>query len=169
MEIKRRKKEEEKRRVEEEFEMNRIRTNPRKYMEKTQRLTAENKNLKYNNTSLTQTIKKFERILVLQKEMRQKVKFYRDKFHNASKINNAMRKEIKQVDNLENIEITQVDVRTSQKCSDCEENRKLGEFVKEKFESMNEKYKIIRKFTHRRVTEKQSRKVYMVYRGIHIM
>ena len=124
--------------------------------EKIRKLTEENESLKRNNNAFIQT---FERMVAFQDELKQKVKYYRDKYYSASKLIEATRKEVRLTEHLERETFAQREVDTSLNCSVGEENRRIEGSTKEKFESMHEQYKIIRKFKTRGATQYNRRKV----------
>ena len=152
---------EEKQRLKEEQEMKRIRENPRQYMKKVQRLTKENEFLKCDNNSLTQKIERFENALRFEVELKQKVKYYKDKLHSALKMmTDSMREDLKRTGSLEEKKSILTDTNSTPKCNFCGENQRMDQSIKEKFEAMNDEYQIIRKFTKIRAGEKKkSRKV----------
>ena len=139
--------------------MKRIREDLRQCKKKIQRLTEENKSLKRSKNSLAQKIKNYENMLVFQVELKQKVKYYRDKYHNALEMIEKARKEVKQTGNLEE-ESAQKGLETSLKCSLCGETRNLKGADKEKYESMHAQFKIIQKFKINGAKNKKKREVY---------
>ena len=163
MEKKRRETEEEERRVEEKRRLIEKWRNPRNHLEEIHRLTEEIESLKCNNKSLIQKMNKFERTLVSQDELKQKIKYYRDKLHSVSKTIKQMRKGVKQIGNLEGKASVHTKMDNDQKCNVCDETGRMDTSTKGNFESMNEKYKIIRKFTNRGFEKKKLKKVYTIY------
>ena len=146
--------------------MKRIRENPRKYMEQIQKLIKENKSLKSNNHCLTQKVERLENVLVLQVQLKQKAKYFKDKYYSALKMAEELRKEVGSNNNLEKQTGLLKEVNIHQKCSFCGEIPEKKKSIKETFEYMHGQYQIIRKFTNRRATqEKKTRKVYTIYIG----
>ena len=149
-------------RLKEEREIKKTQENSRKYEMRIQRLTEENKSLKSSKSSLTQKIKNYEKLVDHQVELKQKVGYYKDKYHSALKMIETAKKEVKKSDNLEE-ESAEKEEKNCLKCSLCGETRKLKGSVKEKFESMQGQYKIIRKFKINGAKKKKSREVYRMY------
>ena len=156
-------KEEQKKRRSKELEMKRIKENSRKQKEKILMLTVKNESLTCNNNLLNQKIKELKRITILKNELLQKEKYYRDKYLDVSKMIEALRKKVKQTENSKKETSVQREVNTGLDCSVCEENLNIKESIKEKFESMNDQYKIIQKFRKKRTTKKKYRKVNNIY------
>ena len=154
-----RRKIEEEWRIREEQKMKRIRENPKEYLKKFQKLTAQNESLKRKNNSLSQQVKRFESILIYQDELRQKVKYYKNKYIRVSKSRESTRKEVGQAADLEKKSSAQTEMNISRKCSFSGETGKIKGSIKEKFESMNEQYQIIRKFS---IKKKKTRKVHLL-------
>ena len=141
--------------------MKNIQQNSRKQKRTIERLTEENKSLKIHNNSLTQKIERLENALGFEVELKQKVKYYKDKLHSALKMmTDSMREDLKRTGSLEEKKSILTDTNSSPKCNFCGENQRMDQSIKEKFEAMNDEYQIIRKFTKRRAGEnKKSRKV----------
>ena len=135
--------------------MKRVFENHKNDREKMRRLIEENESLKSENNLLTGRINNFKKIKEFPNKLKQKVKYYRDKYHDISKMIESMMKEVNQTGILENI-CAKREVNTSQKCRICEENQKIEESVKEKFESMKEQFKIIKKFSINQATTKKT-------------
>ena len=135
-------------------------------MEKIQKLIEENESLKRNNHCLTQKIERFENILAFQVQLKQQAKYFKDKYYSALKMTEELRKEVKNINNLEKKTIGEKEVNISQKCSFCGEIPEMKKSIEETFEYMHGQYQIIRKFTNRRATQKKNtRKVSTVYIG----
>ena len=162
-------------RVEEEEEKRRAKEREKKEIqEKIRKLTEENESLKRNNNLLNQRIEKLNRrTVVFQDELKQKVKYFKDKYYCASKMIEALRKEVRKTGDLERETFAQGEVDTSLICSVCEENRLVGESIEEKFELMHDQIKAIRNFSRRYVSEYNRRRVRIyidicVYRDIYV-
>ena len=147
-------------RLKEERKTKMTQESSRKYEEMIRKLTKENEFLKSNNDSLNQTIKKLKPMTVFQNELEQQVKYYKSKYLSVSNMINGMRKEVKQIINLEKSGSEETEVDTSRNCRVCGGNRRMEESIKDKLESLNEEYKIIQKFAVNRVIKnKKSGKV----------
>ena len=144
--------EEEERRAKER-DMKRVYKNHKHDMEKIRQLTEENKSLKCENNSLNLKINNFERMVVFQEELKQKAKYYKDKYLDLSKMTEALRKEVRKTGDLERETFAQREGDTSLICSVCKENRLVGESIEEKFELMHDQIKAIRNFSRRYVSE----------------
>ena len=158
-------------RVEEEEKRRAKEREKKEIQEKIRKLTEENESLKRNNNLLNQRIEKLNRTVTFQEELKQKVKYFKDKYYCASKMIEALRKEVRKTGDLERETFAQREEDTSLICSVCEENRLVGESIEEKFELMQDQFKAIRNFSRRYVSEYNRRRVriYMcVYIDIYI-
>ena len=143
--------------------MIRIKENLRQCEEMNRILTVKNESLTCNNNLLNQRIKELKRTATFQEELKSKVKYYKDKYYCASKTIEAMRKEVRKTGDLGRETFAQREVDTSLICSVCEENRLMGGSIKEKFESMHDQFKIIRKFSNRGGSKYIRRRVENIY------
>ena len=145
--------------------MKRIQEILRRYKENIQRLTEENESLKCSNKSLTLKIKKYENMQIFHEEQKYKklVKYYKDKLYSVSKVIEAMRKEVKESRNLEERTSLHLKMESDQISNFSEETQRMHVSIKEKYESLNEQYTMIRKFTTNRAIRKQSAKVLTIY------
>ena len=116
-------------------------------------------NLKGSSNDITQQNKSLEQMKVIKIELKQKVKYYKDKYLSALKMMESEKKDVRKTDNVEEKISAQREVNSSQNCTVSEKTRRMEGSIKERFESMSEQYKIIRKFTNWGTNKKKTRKV----------
>ena len=139
--------------------MNRIREDPRKYMEKIQKLTGQIESLNSKNNSLTQQVNRFQNMPAIHAKLKQTAMYYRDKYQSVSNMIERLKKEVRQTGNWGEEASEETEINTSQKCSVCEETQQVEESIKDKFESMTGHYKVIKRFTVKKAAKKNLRKV----------